>query len=585
VAVLCAVVLVAASAFLYLGREGPVVPSSEVKMLVVLPFENLGSQEDEYFADGLTEELTNRLSYLHGLGVISRTSAKQYKETPKTIKQIGEELGVDYVLEGTVRWNRIGGGESRVRVTPQLIRVSDDTHLWSERYDRVLEDIFSVQSEIAEEVIKQLDITVLGPERKALYEKPTANLEAYDYYLRAAEHWTLGYLNQDANENEKAIELLQKAVELDSSFTLAYLFLTHIHSHMYAVGIDRTEERLAKSRYALDRALALEPDLPEVQLALGSYYVRAFQDYDRALEIFKSVQRARPNIPPSFLGFIQTRQGKWEEAIANYEKAFKLHPRSSDLAHILGRRYAWIGKYEKSEEWFNRALSIYPDLYYSKLGKARLPMLSSGDTKQSRILIGALPHHILTDYNWFILGILERNFDEVLDRLASTPYDTFAEAHFYIPVDLAFASVYHAMKDLSSMNTHADLARIHLERALGERPEDTRLHATLGLAYAYLGRKNEAIREGIRAVDLYPVIQDAFEGPRYILNLARIYSVVGEYEKAIVQLEHLMSIPCGNNISVHFLRLDPQWDPLRKYPRFQRLFEEKSIDKPHPELK
>jgi serine/threonine protein kinase/tetratricopeptide (TPR) repeat protein len=571
------VVVLAGIAILFIGKEAPTL-SSMKNMLVVLPFKNLGPPEDEYFADGITEEVTTRLAALRGLGIISRRSASQYKNTTKTIKQIGEELGVDYVLEGTVRWDREHESKGRVRVTPQLIRVSDDTHLWSERYDRVIDDIFSVQSEIAEQVIKKLDITVLGPERQAIYDRPTDNIEAYDCYLRGKEHAGLGYMRRDPNEFEEAVGLLEKAVELDSNFTFAFINLSVTHSLIYSMGMDRTEERLAKSRDAAYRALQLEPDLPDAQLALGLYYYRGYQDYERALEIFESVQKTSPNVPSSFLGYFQRRMGNWEQAIAHLEKTFKLNPRSSDLAHGLGRTYAWIGRYEESKEWFDRALSIYPDLYYSKLGKARLPLLSEGNTRESRALLETLPQHPLTDYSWFILGMLERNYQEVLDRLDSSSYDSFDEAHFYIPRELAYASVYHAKQESSLMKKHAESARTILEKLISEHPEDPRFHASLGLAHAYLDLREEAVREGNRAMNLYPVSKDAFGGPRYVMNLAKIFTVVNEYEDAISQLEYLLSIPSGNIITVPIMRIDPQWDPLRRHPRFQRLLREESAE-------
>jgi len=570
-------VVVAAIAILYFGKGPPVSPPRE-NMIVVLPFENLGPPEDEYFADGITEEITSRLAALHGLGVISRTSAIQYKETNKTIKQIGEELGVDYVLEGTVRWDRSTEGKGRIRVTPQLIRVSDDTHLWSERYDHVIEDIFEIQSEIAEQVIKQLDIQVLEPERNALYAKPTENLEAYDHYLRGIKQWMNAYLSQDEKEYEKTFELLDKAVELDSEFTIAFTLRATIHLHMYTVGIDRSDERLQKAQQDINRALELDPDLPENQLMLARYSVLALQDYDQALQILESVQRARPNLSPYYLGSYQTRSGNWEQGLQNIEKAFRLNPRSADTAHVLGRRYALLGRYDKSEEWFSRALSIFPDLYYSKLGLARLSYLSKGDTKQARALLKELRPHVLTDRNLYIVSMLERNYQEALDLLATTPYDAFQEAHFYTPKDLAYAFVYNAKGDYNMMKTHAEKARLELEKAIAERAEDTRLYAALGLAYAFLERKEDAIREGNRAANLYPVSKDPFEGPRYIRILAIIYTVVGEYEEAISQLEHLLSIPSGNEISVATLRLNPIWDPLREHPRFQDLLEKHSAD-------
>jgi TolB-like protein/Flp pilus assembly protein TadD/tRNA A-37 threonylcarbamoyl transferase component Bud32 len=573
IAGIIAVVVVAVIAFLYLRRETPVPPSTETKMLAILPFENLGPVEDEYFADGIAEEITSRLSALHGLGVISRTSAKQYKDSAKTTRQIGEELGVDYILEGTVRWDRSAEGKGRVRVTPQLIRVSDDTHLWSDSYNRALEDIFSVQSEIAEQVAKQLDIVVLVPERNALYAKPTDNLDAYDLFLRGVKHFDLGMANRITSELDQAIELLEKAVELDPDFTFAHISLANIHSAAYHSGIDRTEERKEMARVAVEKVLELEPALPEAQLALGRYYY-AIQDYDRTIEIFEAIQKARPNLAPSYVGAIQMRQGKWEQSAEIYIKSFKLNPRSPGTAHSLGIIYERMRKYEEAMDWFDRALSIYADYTWSQFGKVRVYYLANGDTEKARALLETLPPHRFNDYWWILNGLLERNYQGVLDRLNSLSYDVAEGEYFNFYKHLAYAMVYQAMNNQPLMKTHAEEASTALEEALREHPEDSRIHASLGLAYAYLGRKEEAIREGKRAVDLYPQSKDAYGAPHYVNSLAMIYTVVGEYEEAINQLEYLMSIPSGDIISIPVLRLDPMWDPLRQHPRFQSLLEE-----------
>jgi TolB-like protein/Tfp pilus assembly protein PilF/predicted Ser/Thr protein kinase len=576
IAALFAVVVVAGMAILYSGIKRPMVPT-ESTLLVVLPFENLGPRGDEYFADGITEEITSRLAALQGLAVISRTSAKQYKKTDMTTQQIGKELGVDYVLEGAVRWDRSAEGNGRVRVTPQLIRVSDDTHLWVERYDRVINDIFSVQSEIAEEVAKQLDLTVLEPERRALYEKPTDNLEAYDYYLKGKEHEYKGWSYSDDQEFDLAIENLEKATELDPEFAMAYVQISLIHSRMYFFGDNRTPERLVKSKAAVDSALELQPDLPEVQIALAFYYYWGLLDYERAEEIFKSVQKAQPNSSPELLGYIHRRQGKWEQSLPILEKAFKLNPRHSQLAYEIGLSYQGMRSYGKAEEWFNRALSISPNRLTPRLGKIGTYVLSKGKMKEALALLETLPQHQLTDYMWLTLGLLERNYQEVLDRLASLSYDSFEGQHFYFHKDLAFAVVYHAMKEWSLMETRAQSARVALEETVRENPGDPRFHAALGLAYAYLGRKAEAVQEGSHAVKLHPVSKDAVFGPCYILNLARIYTVIGEYEEAIDQLEYLLSIPSAEflwqSVSIPLVRLDPQWDLLREYPKFQRLLQ------------
>ncbi len=573
IGLVCFIVITVIIMLQYLRRKVFVPPSPESKVLAVLPFRNLGQPEDEYFADGITEEITGRLASIHGLRVISRTSTHQYKVTEKTTGEIGEELSVDYVLEGTVRWDKTPEGTGRVRVMPLLIRVSDDTQIWSDRYDQNIEDIFSVQSEIAEQVARQLDLTLIEPERQALFARPTENLDAYKDFLRAKEIESIGVLHRNVREIERAIELYEKATELDPDFTLAFISLSLIQSYMYISGMDPTEERLARSKNAVDRALQLEPDLPEAQEAMAYYYFRGFLDYERASDILKSIQRARPNYKLSLLGFIQRRQGNWEESLETLENEFRRDPRSSDLAHQIGLSYMCLRRYEEAEEWFGRATMIDPERVYSHLAKARIPFLSNGDVEASQTLLGTFPHSQVMEDTWFNLRMAERKFHDVLGRLDFLPFDYFEDNFYFFHKNLAYATLYQAMNESSLMNENAERARVAVEQLIEERSADPRLYAALGLAYAYLGQSHEAIREGTRAVELYPVSRDALGGPRYILTLAEIYTVVGLYEDAIDRLEYLLSIPAGDYVSVSVLRLDPRWDSLRDHPRFQSLIQ------------
>lgn len=550
-------------------------PLPNDKMLVVLPFDNMGPPEDEYFVDGITDEITSRLSALDGIEVISRTSAARYKETNKTARQIGDELGVDFMVEGAVRWDRTNGGDGQVRVTTQLIRVSDDTHLWANTYDRVLGDVFSVQSEIAEEVAKKLDLTILAPERKALYARPTADLEAYDCYLRAKKYEYRGWTNQYPHEFNQALELLEQAVERDPDFALAYVLMSQIHTRIYFFGTDRTNERLTKARLAVDKALELAPDLPEAKIAEAMYYYRGHLDYKRASEIYQSVLKARPNLSPALLGYIQRRQGQWEQCLATLEEAFKLDPRSPQLAYEIGITYLAMRRYNKAEEWFELALSIDPNRLKPLLGKITISILSKGTIEEARAQLETLPNHPLTDYMGITLSMLVRDYQRVLDKLSSLTYDSFQEQHFYFHKDLTYAAVYHALRDFSLMEAHAESARVLLERIVSENPGDPRYRAALGLAYVYLGRKEDAVQEGERAVSLHSIDKDAAQGPIYVLNLARIYLIVGEFNKAEEQVEDLLSTPSCEYlwqvISRPLLRIDPLWDPLRDRPRFQSL--------------
>ena len=259
-------------------------------------------------------------------------------------------------------------------------------------------------------------------------------------------------------------------------------------------------------------------------------------------------------------------------------KSFELDPRYSQLAYEIGGAYTSMQQYEKAKEWFDRTLSINPDHIAAQLGKAEICVLSEGDVEEARTFLEKAPQHPLTDYMWFTIGMIERNYQDVLSRLDSLSYSLFEEQHIYFHRDLAYAAVYHAMGEASKVESHAGWVQTALERAIAEHPSDPRYHAALGLTYAYLGRRDEAIREGERAVNLYPVSKDAAIGPLYLLNMARIYTLVGEHEKAIEKLEYLISIYSAEFlwqvISVPLLRIDPMWDPLRDYPRFQQLLQE-----------
>jgi len=551
------------------SKGGPA-PPDDRKMLVVLPFENLGTAEDEYFADGITEEITARLAALSGLGVIGRTSAIQYKNTDKPVRRIGEELGVHYILEGTVRWEHVTGGPSRVRVTPQLIKVSDETHLWADIYDEIIAGVFKIQTGIAERVAQALDITLLEPERQALQARPTDNLEAYDYYLRGLYHDARGWAGDDQQEFERAVEMFENAVNLDPDFALAYVALSMAHSWQYFGGFDLTDERLARSRAAVDEALRLRPDLPEALGALAYYYYRGFRDYDRALELFARIQKARPNYSPDLIGWIQRRQGRWEQSAATVEKVFKLNPRWVILAEQQGTTYLYMRRYDEAEAWYNRALSIIPGYPSAQQGKANNCILWTGRLKEARSMAETLPTGVLRDFIFLMLNRLARNYQAALDLLDALAYDTYETQQFYFDRNLGYASFYYLMNEPSLTRVYADSARVRLERTGRDRPGDPRRHAALGLAYALLQRKDDAIRKGRRAVELLPVSKDALAGPQYVFYLAEIYAVVGEYEEAINRLDYLLSIP-SDAVSVATLRIDPWWDPLREHPQFKTL--------------
>jgi len=562
-----AVVILIVGYFALLNKKEP---ESGRKMLAVLPFENLGVPEQEYFAAGITEEITTHLAKVSSLGVISRTSVLQYKNTRKTIQQIGKELGVQYLLEGTILWDK-SGVTSRVRINPQLIRVKDGTHVWAESYDRVLEQIFALQSDIAEKVASALNITLLEAEQRYITAKPTENLEAYEYYLRGKD-----YTNRHYGERDASIKMYEKAVEIDPTFALAYADLSREHSFMYWAYYDRTDKRLNKAKEAVDRALELNPDLPEAHWALGIYYYWGSRDYDRALEQFAIGQKGQPNNSDllAAIGFVQRRQGKFQQAVTNLKKASELDPLSSDKAEELAMTYRVMRKYAEAVYYIDRAISLAPDWPVAYSDKAWLCLLSEGDIKKARKVLQEATGK--ADRSQVVTGlveldVLDGDYQTALNRLPGpTAFTDEYGGNDTVLYFLTKAKIYGLLNQPQLKLVCYDSARIILEKKVQSKPSEAPFHSYLGIAYAGLGRKEEAIREGEKGVELLPVSKDALDGPGYIQNLAQIYVMVGDYDSAIDQLGYLLSIP-SYNISIPYLRIDPTWAHLRNHPRFQKL--------------
>jgi serine/threonine-protein kinase len=574
-------VLFLASGLYVLVRERGSATTGEAgrKMVAVLPFENLGPAESEYFADGITDEITARLVGIGGLGVISRTSVAQYKKTSKTIKQIGRELGADYVLEGSVRWNESSDGSKRVRVTPQLIRVADDSHLWANVYDENLSDVFQIQSDIASQVTKALDIRLLEPERRSLEAKPTENLEAYDYYLRGNDYTSRSY---DRDDILHAGNLYEKAVELDPRFALAYARLAQAHSLLFWFFFDRTEERLRQAKAAADRALELAPDLPEAHVALGDFYYRASLDYDRALQEF-AIAKKRQSENSDLLdavAIVQRRQGKFEEALANWERATRLDPRSAPHTFDFGQTLAFVRRYDEAERQLERLLAISPDwsagyvqMYYLCQNRGDSParmgeVLRRGiqEVGTTRMLARALTHvpWIGAPPSRSIVAALDQDYANEMGSLTPDTFEGDSLAY-----DLFRAQWRGVKGDRSAERAYLDSLRMLAEPRVQARPQEAPYHSLLGLAYAGLGRKEEAIREGKKALELRPYAKDAIMGPVLVNVMAQIYMMTGEQDAAVEQLAFLLSVPSG--VSAHGLRTELTWEPLRNNARFQAL--------------
>lgn len=531
------------------------------KNLAVLPLENLGNPDDEYFADGITDAITTQLAKAGGLGVISRSSSMQYKQTEKSLRQIGSELGVDYILEGTVNWDK-SDKVSKVKINTKLIRVADDTHIWAESYEHKLEEIFVLQSNIAENVSEALNITFAEPESLDRGTKPTDNIQAYDFYLRGNMYFNRGWEEKDLR---LAITMYEKAVELDSSFALALAMLSRAHSGMYWDYYDRTDKRAEKAKKAVDKALSIEPDLPQAMLALGTYYY-SLLDYDKALEQFKIALKNQPNNSEviAAIAGVQRRKGELDQAIDNYFSAFELDPRSYIRAFDIGLTYGLQRNYAEAVRYLDKTITLAPDWPMAYIYKAWLCLFWEGTiTKAQNVLQEASGKADLEQsvYYWWLLRIIESDYQKAIAR---TYLKTDTTSYY-----LHLARLYRLDNQPQLEYIYCDSVRIILERKIQSQPENAWLHSKLGLAYAGLAQYDKAIREGLKAVEIMPPSREAIYALFFIVNLAEIYTITGEYDKAIDQLEFSLSIP--GFVSVPYLRLDPVWTVLHDHPRFKQL--------------
>ena len=556
-----------------LRQGGLEAPPDEPPRIVVLPFENLGPPEDEYFAAGMTEEITSRLAAVSGLQVISRTSARAYAATTKTVRDIGEDLDVGYIVEGTVRWDHDAAGLGRVRITPQLIRVVDDSHLWSERYDRVLEDVFAIQSDIAAEVIDRLQATLLESERRAIEARPTENMEAYQAYLVGVQHWWSG---EDEPTTGLMVETLERAVELDPEFALAHALLSQAHSQYFHFKFDFTEDRRSKALRSAERALELQPDLAEAHLALGFYHYWCHRDYGAALAEVVIAEQGRPSDADvlTFKWAVFRRMGRWQEALDTAERASKLDPYGYLTLYEWGATLTMVRRYAEADHRLRRAIEVAPDRADAYYYAAWNCLLRDGGTEGARGMLAGAPtfDDPRLDYISLLLDLYDRDYGAALARVDGLRGDVIALEERFLPKELLRCVLLDEAGERVRARVACEAAVSVLTEELESRSYDHRLHSALGRAYAILGRDEEAVTAAEHAAEMWPVAKDAFEGTIPATELAKIYARVGDHERAIDRLDELLSIPC--RLSAPLLRLDPAWDPLRDDPRFQELLEE-----------
>lgn len=562
----------------------PVAPPREAipdKSIAVLPFENLSdSQENAYFADGIQDDILSNLSKIADLKVISRTSVRQYRTGTRNLREIGEALGVAHVLEGTVR--RSG---NRVRVNVQLINARNDAHIWADTFDREMLDLFTLQSELAERITWALRANLSPREKEGLKMHSTSDFEAYESYLRARDLFRWAGAGDPRENGEKALRFLEHAIRRDPQFALAYCMTSRWHAELFWFGYDRSPARLADAKRAADKALSLQPYLSDARLALGSYYYFGYRDYERARAELELAAQGSPNDAEVWdvVAAIDRRQGRWADSLANFERARELDPRNQSVIWNAAETCAVLGRYAEAEAAIAAGLAVYPNAHFFSLLRATIALRRKGATSPLREALRKIPAKFNPGGGVTLvalrLSIMERDFAEGARLLASSAQARFNDPGlggtagmldgYAFPRSWYEGLVARGLGDQEAATGAFQGALQAVERDLDCSPNDEKAVMMLALVHAALGQKEDAMREGARAVALVPISRDAYEGPVLSTNLAAIYAQLGETDRALVQLGALRGLPMAPTAGG--LRIEPQWDPLRGDPRFEKL--------------
>jgi TolB-like protein/class 3 adenylate cyclase/Tfp pilus assembly protein PilF len=543
------------------------------KSIAVLPFENLSNdKENAYFADGVQDEILTGLSRVADLKVISRTSVMQYKARQRNLRELAADLGVAHVLEGTVQ--RAGG---RVRVNAQLVDARTDSQIWAERYDRDVADVFAIESEVAAKIIAQLQAKISPSEKAAIEQKSTTDLAAHDLYVQAKTLIaTAVFSTPQAESLLKAVRLLNEAIEHDPAFALAYYQLAHTHDLLYFTGTDHTPARLAMADAAIQSLTRLLPNSGEAHLALAKHLYWGYLDYDRARNELSLAQQSLPNEPWAFVlaGYIDRRQGRWGESTKNLERAVELDPQNPAVLQQIALSYDCLRRYADEERAYDRAIAVTPEDAALRASRAEVELNWHADP---RPLMSTIEAFIAQDFSeakhlafvWIRGALCKRDYDGARRAMDALPIDGCYDDNIPFPRSWCEGVVAQLRGDKAAASAAFSNARAEGAKLVAEQPDYAEGLCVLGMADAALGHKDEAIREGRRAVELMPVNKDAIRGPLLIQYLAVIYAWTGEKDLALEQVSAAAHIP--SHLSYGHLRLHPYWDSLRGDPRFEKI--------------
>ena len=547
------------------------------KSIAVMPFENLSEdKENAHFADGIQDDILTNLAKIGDLKVISRISVMAYRGAPHSAREVGKALGVSTILEGSVR--RSG---NRVRVTVQLIDAANDEHIWANNYDRDLNDVFAIQTDLAQKIAAELQAKLSPSEKAQIERKPTQNGEAYLAFIQAHNLFVTGV--EDIEKLKQSEQLYARAIELDPKFALALARYSQLESWI-AHTFDPAREHREKARALAEQALQLQPDLPEAHLAMGFSQYYGDNDFEAALKEFQTAQRGLPNEAEAYLalGAIQRRLGKWPESTASLEKAATLNPKDSWVLQNLALNYQMLRDFDAANKTIDRGLQINPTGVGLLEIKSKLAIAEKGDLNVSEKAIQTVKSMPMNNADKLRIAsarvdifLLERKYKEGLREAESEPDDLLA------PIPAALSAKYYligfarkALQDEAGARAAFLKARDLLEAQLKQSPDAPEMHIQLAKVLAYVGEKDAALAEAQRATELLPESKDAFGGPEIAAGVAEAHAILGDNGRAIELLDGLLSRP--STITVPGLKVNPIWDPLRNDPRFQALIDKYS---------
>jgi TolB-like protein/class 3 adenylate cyclase len=547
------------------------------KSIAVLPFESLSADPNNtFFADAIQDEILTDLSKIADLKVISRTSVMQYKTGQKrNLREIAEELGVAHIVEGSVQ-----PAGNRVRVRAQLIDASADKHVWAERYDRPLDDVFAIQTDIAKAIAEQLQAKLSPAEKAAIEQPPTSNLLAYDRYLRAKNLFEIFTFDARTVQGiRQMIDLLNQAVAHDPDFLLAYCLLARAHAYLYFTGADRTRARVVLAEQALNAAVGLAPHREEPHLAAAWVAYHCYRDYDKALAELAVAREGLPNESAAFSlpAFIARRRGQWSLCARNFERAAELDPRNNWVLQQAAQTYWMLRRFSDMKRLLIRASEVARADATTRVAIALIDLETRGETEPvNRVIRDTLAEdpsavEAIAD-QWLYVALCSRDTLGMASALASISVEGMIPFNVRMPRSFCEGIVARTLGDSVRAETAFAATRVEMQAAVDEQTDYAQGWCVLGMANAGLGRKEDALAQGRHAVELLPVAKDAMTGSEILRNLAIIYAWLGETDLAIKQLEDLL--PLYGPISYGQLRLHPWWDALRDDPRFDAIIEE-----------